>query len=378
MANARVCVLTAPGRGAIAVLRVWGIDAMAVVESALRCRRSERFSQTESGRPRLGRLGAGIGDEVVALIHRDGATPEVEIHSHGGAEAVRAVIDDLVQHGATAATSSSWLARSRSRLQTEAHEDLGVAPTIRVAEILMRQCEGALDAELAELRDMVDREPARALGRLETLIELGSFGCRMVEGWRVVLFGRPNVGKSSLLNAIAGHARAIVSPEAGTTRDVVSLRCAIAGWPVEVSDTAGLRAPIGHIEAEGLELAALYRSDADLQVLVIDGSQPWNLDERAWANGAGNCLVVANKSDLTRAAKFERHDQAIWVSALTGDGLEELERRIADRLVPANLPIERGVPFRSAHVAILADAKRALEQGRGNEARAALDAMANW
>ena len=127
-------------------------------------------------------------------------------------------------------------------------------------------------------------------------------GVKLREGWKVVLTGRPNVGKSRLLNAISGFERAIVSPTPGTTRDVVASATAVNGWPVAFHDTAGLREPGDEVEAEGVKLAIERAQRADLRLVVLDASAALEGEDRELLERLGDgAVVVANKCDLTEA-----------------------------------------------------------------------------
>ncbi|MDE2508215.1 MAG: 50S ribosome-binding GTPase, partial [Planctomycetota bacterium] len=239
-------------------MRLWGPRAVEVVGAAWRPRRGAGFEASEVGRPRLGLIGAGLGDEVVAtLISR--APPRVELHGHGGSAALTLVLDALVAAGATVRPPSDWVRdEAGTALETAALVELARAPTARVAEFLLDQSLGALRRALdatAELCAGGPDELAAARARLTRLIAVGRVGARMVAGARAAILGRPNVGKSSLLNALVGYERAIVDQAAGTTRDVVSARAALDGLPVEFVDTAGLRAARDDVEAAGVAAA---------------------------------------------------------------------------------------------------------------------------
>ncbi len=170
-----------------------------------------------------------------------------------------------------------------------------------------------------------------------------------------MLAGRPNVGKSRLLNALAGYGRAIVDPSPGTTRDVVTVRTAVDGWPVELADTAGLRDPDDAIEAAGIALARARQREADLLLIVLDRSEPWTENDQALIAAARQAgpssvtLTVANKSDLP-AAWEPLESKVATISAERGDGIEDLTHALAHRLVPAPPPPGAGVPFRPAHL----------------------------
>ena len=340
------CVLTAPGRGAMAVIRVWGPGALTVVDSAFHPLRGRRLGESPDGRLRVGRIGAGLGDEVVAVVI-DGAVPEVEIQCHGGSAAISLVVEALKAGGARVRPARAWARHSSgSSTRADAKMAMASAPTARVAEILLDQAEGALDDEL---RTVLDADSESALTRLDRLIDRAKVGVRLLGGWRVVLAGRPNVGKSRLLNALAGYDRAIVDPSPGTTRDVVTVNAAFDGWPVELADTAGLRATADPIEAEGVALARGRQRAADLVLVVLDRSEPLTGLDRAVRLEHPGALVVANKSDLP-ASWDEAEVEALAVSAERGDGVGRLVEAVAGRLVPEVPPAGSGVPFRSIYV----------------------------
>ena len=301
---------------------------------------------------------------------------EVEIQCHGGSAAVALVVEALRAAGAEARSGRAWARRAAgSSLRGEAAVALASAPTARTAEILLDQAEGALDDEL---RRVFEADRPTALDRLDRLIDRGVFGSRLVEGWRVVLAGRPNVGKSRLLNALAGYDRAIVAPTPGTTRDVVTVRGAFDGWPVELADTAGLRPTLDPIEGAGVALARARHRAADLVVVVLDRSEPLQEGDRAIVLEHPTGLIVANKSDLPGSWEADGLG-ALDISAERGDGIPALVDAIAGRLVPSVPPEGSGVPFRGHHLRRLRairDCYRAGQVDRGRGSLANLNSMA--
>jgi tRNA modification GTPase len=357
----RVCVLTPEGRGAVAVVRVWGPNALEVVDTVFRPRRAISLARTAHGRLRLGRIGEGIGDEVVAVIVERNP-PEVEIQCHGGPAPLAMVVDALEAAGAERRQPVAWVRHaSRSAVAAEAEVDLARAPTVRSAEILLDQYHGALEQEIACLLPQLSSEPETALRGLDILLRRSDLGLRLISGWTIVLAGRPNVGKSRLLNTLAGYQRAIVDPTPGTTRDVVTIRTAVDGWPVEIADTAGLRESDDAIEAEGIALARERQRAADLVVRVLDRSMPLMESDLAWAASGDRNLAVANKCDLPAAWQVGRG--VLEISAERGDGIDDLIAAIGQRLVPEAPPPGAGVPFRPRHVRRLQGARSALASG---------------
>ncbi len=366
-----VCVLTSASRGALAVLRIWGPDAIAVADRAFRPARGSGLAEGPRNRPRYGRAGEGLGDEVVALIVSE-ETPAVEFHCHGGPAPIDLVMKAILDAGAEDVTTETRLPRPlRESVASQTLADLAQAPTLRTAEILLEQSLGALERDLEEIVRLATFRDMKAAVLLSHLIERGKVGTRLLTGWSVTLAGRPNVGKSRLLNALAGYDRAIVDPSPGTTRDVISLRTAFDGWPVELYDTAGLHESGDTIEAAGIVMARARQAEADLTLLVLDGSEPLTPMDWLLLESVEKTLIVANKSDLL-AAWEPWESTIVRVSAEHGEGLERLGREIAMRLVKKVPPPRAGVPFRRSHVDILNFAMDFLESGKSREAIAEL------
>ena len=192
----------------------------------------------------------------------------------------------------------------------------------------------------------------------------------------MVLGGAPNVGKSSLVNAILGFPRSITAPTPGTTRDAVTALTAFDGWPVELTDTAGVRDAATGLEAQGVERARTAWAGADVCVWVLDGSQALVLPPPALA-----CPVVpvVNKIDLPPAWSLEMlpwdESAVVRVSARTGEGIAALIERVAKCLVPHPPPPGAAVPFTEGIIAELRSAERAWAAGQVDEGQAALRAL---
>jgi tRNA modification GTPase len=371
MRGPRAAILTANGPGAVAVVRIWGEGALAVADAAFRPHRGGRLAESPAGRPRVGRVGAGLGDEVVAIVLA-GEPTEVEIQGHGGPAAIAMVMEALIEAGAEQARATAWVRHSApSRLRGEARLDLPRSTTLRTAIHLLDQANGALDRELAGIARAVEAHPEAALDRLDALIARSEVGVHLVPGWRVVLAGRPNVGKSRMLNALLGFDRAIVDPSPGTTRDVVTSDTAFDGWPVTLADTAGIRTSDDPIERDGVARARSHQRSADLVLLVLDRSEPLTDEDHRLIAEHPDALKVANKADLRGVWDFD----GLNVSAERGDGIDGLIAAIGRRLVPEPPPGGSAIPFRPPHRLRLELIRRAV--ARGEKARAHLS-LTRW
>lgn len=288
-----------------------------------------------------------LGEELVVCRITDA---EVEIHCHGGSAAAGAIIAALVADGCTPCDWQSWrLATAVAPIAAAAEIALADATTTRTAAILLDQFHGALRREiLAIIAACEASDHERAVARLAALAARGQLGLHLTSPWRIVLAGHPNVGKSSLLNALLGYTRAIVFDEPGTTRDVVTATTAIDGWPVELSDTAGLRNASDSTEADGVARARRAAATADMLVLVFDATQPWSPDDQSLVEAYPHAIIVINKCDL-RGVGLPTCPH-VRTSALTSEGVATLIRAIGERLVPADPCAGNAMPFLLPHI----------------------------
>jgi len=355
-ASIRVALLTPPGRGALAVVGVAGSGAVAAVARLFVPRGAAPLAERADGAIVFGRWGdPGRGEDLV-VVRR--SAERLEVHCHGGLAASEAVLASLEQSGAVRQPWQEWLAEGgASTIEVEAREALARAGGPKAAQILCRQLAGALDAELARIAalaaagDVATAEAARARLRRAARV-----GLRLTRPWRVVVAGDVNAGKSSLVNAIAGHGRSIVSAEPGTTRDVLETRLVLDGWEIDLVDTAGLRGdpgdePAGPTEAAGIARARDAAATADLVVHVVPVGRP----SRSPSNWQAGRLPHMQTASETRAPHGKRdacptilvlakcdlasHDgdappDAIRTSAVTGFGIDVLAAAIIRRLVP--------------------------------------------
>jgi tRNA modification GTPase len=255
---------------------------------------------------RFGRWGE-YGEEVVVCRLN---VMMVEITCHGGEAAVAKILSDI--------TSRGFEYIPAREVDTEI---LSLARTQRTAEILLHQGQKHWSKASEEQR--------------ASAAKWAEFGRHLTEPWEVALCGRPNVGKSSLMNAIAGFTRSIVSETAGTTRDLVTLETAVDGWPVRITDTAGVRETHDPIESEGVSRSLDAIRTADLVVILLDGSQPLQEeDQQLLSLPTKRRLVVLNKSDLPQHHSLTELGDAISISASSGVGVANLLVEVARQLVP--------------------------------------------
>ncbi len=367
--NWSAAVLTPRGRGAVATIRIHGDVRLSESPANLpfQAANGRSFVEQPLGRICFGYWGQPVPEEVV-VCRIDERT--AELHCHGGDAAVRRIIDDLTSAGCTTQTWQQLIAQTSCRFDAECLDVLTQATTLRTAEILVHQHSGVLksaldellefartirDGELAPISESADRGIDRGidrdidalrsefLRRLDKLLGWSNFGLHLSRPWNVVLAGRPNVGKSSLINALLGYSRSIVFDQPGTTRDVVTAETALDGWPIQFSDTAGIRHTADHLESAGIGRAREQLRAADCQVILLETSQPPHADDHQLLDDWPDAIVVAHKCDLPSVWVSGIPTAAIHVSSLRGTGIDLLAEKLVGHLIPklpeSNLPI---------------------------------------
>ena len=361
--------LTPAGRGALAVIAFAGAARQLDAAGLFRSRRGLDVIALPSGEPIYGLWGNAatpIPPEDVVLIRRDAL--RLEVHCHGGTAAVERILSDLAAVGARRLTSAEWIEAMDGRLSAELQSALAAATTWKTARLILAQWQapGGMADILRRLRDQAgndadlmanDASLRTILGAIDSALSWSRFGLHLAQPWDVTLSGPPNVGKSSLLNAIVGYSRAIVSPIAGTTRDIVTADTAIDGWPIRFSDTAGLRETDDHLERSGVERARARIASANLNLRLIDPSvspgefAPIGTDD---ATGlASTDLVIAHKSDLPKSPGVDVPPGAIPVSSRTGSGLDDLFNAIIARLIPQVPQAGTAIPVTQSQIDLL-------------------------
>jgi len=364
-------LMTPGGRGAVATVQFLG-DCRVIDEAGsvlFRAANGKPLVEQAVGRIVFGGWGTCTPEDVV--VCRVDAR-QLEIHCHGGDSASRRVLDDLERVGCSIV---GWEELSRHTLgpfAAECLEALSSATTQRTADFLLRQHSGLLRAAIENIEPMAsgdgrqpdqfsDDERAGATQRFDELLCWANFGLHLTQPYRVVLAGRPNVGKSSLSNALVGYSRSIVHGTPGTTRDVVTVETALDGWPIRFSDTAGIRDAGEPIESAGIERARDELQQADCRVVLVDVSEPPHADDRTLIDGWPDAIRVAHKCDLDDVWAGSLPAGCLHVSSVTGEGVDDLAGEIVSRLVP-KVPAKRvAVPITARQVSTLEKARRALE-----------------
>lgn len=370
MADTIVAPATPPGEGGIAVIRLSGPRAEQLLLQHFRPRQVEPPSLT-SHQLYLGLLHEQQTtiDEVMAVVMRAPrsftAEDVVEIHCHGSQWLVRRIVDLMVSAGARIARPGEFTQRAflNGRLdlaQAEAVADLIHSRTEASGRVALNQLQGRLSQLLGgwrlELQDLLaevethidfseeDIQLPDLAGVQQKVLALatamqqllGSFehGRLLQEGVRVLIFGKPNVGKSSLLNSLLGESRAIVTEVAGTTRDTIEEGLSLHGLLVRLIDTAGIRDTVDHVEREGVERARAKLETVDLILLVIDGHTGIDREDYLALESCppDKTLLVVNKADreLTAVPQEFAGLPRVEVSAKTGLGLESLQQQIVE------------------------------------------------
>ena len=379
MKDTIIALATPLGRSGIGVIRLSGENSLGITRKLV-------GDETFNPKPRFSTLkkvydieNGEIIDEVIITYFKSpqSFTGEdvIEISCHGSPILLRQVIDFCLKLDARMAEAGEFslraLANGRMNLsQAEAIRDLIDAQTIASARQSIRQLRGELSNELQPLKDdllnvivilesaiefVEDDLPdfqtesiksklsniAERTGKMASTFQAGKL---IREGLKVALVGRPNVGKSSLFNALLGQERAIVTDIAGTTRDQIHEKFTINNIPISLIDTAGLRETTDTVESIGVERSKRLMADADMVIVLLDSSQDLTDEDKEILESTNelNCLIALNKIDLNghKNSKFQipnSKSQIVKVSAKTGEGLENLQNAIIEPFNPIEI-----------------------------------------
>lgn len=374
---AAICTPLVPEQGSVAIVRISGPQAQAVAQALFV---APRVPSWESHRIYYGHIHdrGRMVDEVLLLwmqAPRSYTREDViEIHCHGGVVVVQEVLALCLAQGARLAQPGEFTLRAflngrldlsqaesvaqmvSSRSPQAAHVALAglTGKLARPIRRLRAQCLGLLGDIEARLDFEEDLPPLdllefeRVLSEVETevgqLLATASQGELLRTGLRIAIVGRPNVGKSSLLNGWSQRERAIVTAHAGTTRDVVDVELIVRGMPVVVLDTAGIRQTSEAVEEMGIRRSRQAMAQADLVLLVIDAVDPWTpADQEIFQEIHQPCIIVANKIDLAPVPDLDLPAPVVAFSALMGRGIPDLEtalwQKVSDGLTGAGLDV---------------------------------------
>jgi tRNA modification GTPase len=372
-------IATPLGVGGIGIIRISGYNAETITKKIFRSKRP--IDTFKRFRLYLGHIidpesGIFVDEVLLSVMHAPCSyTREdvVEINSHSGYTILSTILEIVLQAGARLARPGEFTLRAflNGRIdltQAEAIIDLVNAKGDISIQMAARQLAGGLKQEIEQLRqgvirvlaqieaslDFPDEESTipdrshleeqitdKALGPAEELVSACSQRKAWHEGFTVVIVGRVNVGKSSILNRLSQQEKAIVTPIPGTTRDILEAMIIIHGLPIKLVDTAGMRQVKGQIEKEGVERTRTQLASADITLLVIDRSRPLNQHDRDLIRtvNSNNTVVVVNKIDLPGRVNKKGFDALVCgltkveVSALTGEGFCGLSEAIYEKIM---------------------------------------------
>jgi len=389
---------SAVGRAGIAVVRLSGPQALAALRRLAGEPPPARRAALRSLRDP--RSGAELDRSLVLAFpapHSFTGEDMAELHIHGGRALLRAVLEALAScEGLRPAEPGEFTRRAFEHGKMDLTAAEGLADLVNAeTEAQRRQALRQLSGDLGELYESWRRQLMTALARIEAHIDFPDEdlppdlveqtkgmlsttitaiaahlrddrrGERLRDGLSVAILGPPNVGKSSLLNALAGRPAAIVAAQAGTTRDVIEVRLDLAGYPLTLADTAGLREAQDAIEREGVRRARASAAAADYKILMVDARAYPDADQELLGLADANALFVVNKCDLAMPAGIGMlaGRPALAVSALTGAGIDALLAALTEAVIERAGFSESPLLTRERH-------RRALEDCRGSLDRA--------
>ncbi|MDR9409145.1 MAG: tRNA uridine-5-carboxymethylaminomethyl(34) synthesis GTPase MnmE [Balneolaceae bacterium] len=365
-------IATPVGEGGIAVIRVSGKSA---IEKVSQCFKGKNLSEVDSHTVHFGKIinkKGNVVDEVLATVFRapKSYTGEdtVEISCHGGVLVTQAVLETVLTQGIRPAepgefTQRAFLNGKLELSQAEAVADLIHAKSIKAVDAAHQQLEGQLGKHIKKFRQQIidatamveleldfseedvefaNKDQLRDLlvevdDEIGSLLDTYETGRLVKDGVKTVFIGRPNAGKSTLLNTLVGTERAIVTDIAGTTRDTIDADWSYDGLLFKLIDTAGLRETEDVIEAEGVKRSQKAFEQADIVVYLKDLSRPFDSDEReeiaSFQKRASKTpfLLVGNKLDVEQNSQEERIHYDLKISALDGENIERLKKMMKQR-----------------------------------------------
>ena len=362
MKKETIASITTPiGEGGIGVIQVSGPDALEIVNTVFKGKKLKDLKKAESKRLYYGDIhsnGSAVDEVIVNVLReQDSFTGEdlVEVNCHGGIIAVKKTLECVVSAGAKEVHWKELAGRSISnkkidRIQEEALLEIPLAKTKLGVKVLLDQYNGALSSFIQETVKQVEEcDNNKDLlcdinNRLREIATTAAFGCAITSPQKLIITGKPNAGKSTLINALLKEDRLITHEEPGTTRDAVDEMISIDNIPLTIIDTAGIRETDHEVEKLGVLESKKQLRDADKIIIVFDSSKPAEKEDREIVKFIEelelqktdkniSIFPVLNKADLPckldlKALVGETFKQICQVSALNGDGLSTLEENL--------------------------------------------------
>ena len=398
-----ICAIaTAPGNAGISIIRMSGDTSLVILQRVFSKKQLEPRVMT------LGTISDGEPiDRVLAVYFAAPASytgeDMVEIHCHGGMVVTKQILDLLLKNGAQPAEPGEFSKRAflngkMDVSQAEAVSELISSLSEKSAKMSMRQLSGELGSKVSKMQDELtdvlasihtalaypeeDLEESiisdaieksdSLLDEIRSLIDSFKRGKLMREGAKVAIAGKPNVGKSSLLNAILGEQRAIVTHIPGTTRDVISEYYNIRGLPIQLVDTAGIRKTDDIVEKIGVERSIEALNTADITLLIFDASKELSeqdVEIALKAKSQGEVIAVLNKSDLEPKLSAKEISDKLnlephLISAKTGEGVDALLDEMYVSIMSDDALAEGVTITNARHAAALKEAASALESAK--------------
>ena len=409
-------VITALGEGAVGIVRISGERALAVGERLFKAASGKALAAYAANTMVYGHVydeDGSLVDEVLAVYMRGPrsytAEDVVEIQCHGGLQSLKKILALTYAAGARPAEAGEFTKRAflNGRIdltQAEAVMDIIRSRSEASLKLAARQQQGQLARELRKLRSAlvdvvvnleavidypeediedvtyarVEESVAGCGAAIDKLLAHAHTGKILREGLRTAIVGKPNVGKSSLLNALLKEERAIVSQYAGTTRDVIEEQLLLDGVPLVLADTAGIRSTDDFVEKIGVEKSRQLLQDAELVICVVDGSEGLMAEDEAILAAASGkpCVIIVNKSDLGLSMDLEAlrerfgKDKVMTLSAKTLSGVEDFSAWLKNYVYGSEGTLSDGVYVQNARQ------ERLLREARQSLAEASEAAMA--
>lgn len=408
MEDTIAAIATAYGEGGIGIIRLSGEEAKTILDKIFVSKRSRHTESIDNRRLYYGHIvdpsNGQIIDEVLTVYMRAPATytteDVVEIYCHGSIVALRKTLALTLRNGARLAERGEFTKRAflNGRLdlsQAEAVIDIVKAKTEKTFDVALKQMEGALSGRVKEIRqalmdllveitvnlDYPDEdieimtykkliESTTSIGdMIDKLLSTAGTGRIIRDGLNVAIIGKPNVGKSSLMNALLKESRAIVTEIPGTTRDLIEEVISIKDIPVKLTDTAGIRETEDRIERIGIEKSKESFNRADLIVFLIDGSSPLSKEDRKIMSklDGRKVIILINKTDLGVLVEEEElkitlpHARLIRAAVKENIGIEELEKEIVSLVYGGQIKQEESLLVTNVrHMELLEKARAAI------------------